>query len=169
MLQFNKAMDLRYRKLDINRFSLAESLKKLASEGFTQVDNFVFLKHYYKANTNVNAESFPDATGYECFINSIHIDDYVSCDYLAQAVLFSRSLFQSFNDLELKSSLVCVMSMDELGLNIKFYLARINESYLNNDLNGYDEAVLIVDSNEPGWRLSERNPPISILLKEESR
>ncbi|MBT6435115.1 MAG: hypothetical protein HOK28_18605 [Deltaproteobacteria bacterium] len=151
MLQFNKTMDLEYRKLDINHFSLAESLKKLASEGFTQVDDFVFLKHCYKTNTNVSAESFPDATGYECFINSIHIDDYVSCDYLAQAVLFTRSLFESFNDLGLQSSLVCVMSMDELGLNIKFYLARINELYLNEDLDGYDEAVLIIDSSEPGW------------------
>jgi hypothetical protein len=151
MLKFNKLMAKHYRKSNVVNYELNNELQMIVGMGLFQVDELVFLKKLYQIDTNVMADNFIDNTGYECFINSLHIDDYVNDNYLEQAIIFTNHIFKKFRLLEIKQTLVCIMSLDEIGLTIKFHLSRENESFLNKDLNGYEEAVLIVDSSEENW------------------
>ena len=87
--------------------------------------------------------TFIDSTGYECFVNSLDVDDYVHDNYLQQAIIFAKHIFKEFRLQEVKMPLVC-MSLDEFGLTIKFHLSRGNESFLKEELiMDYGEYFLI--------------------------
>ena len=151
MLKFNELMAKHYRQLNLVNCELNSELDTIVRMGLVEVGNLIFLKKLYQNDTNATADDFIDNTGYECFINSLHIDDYVNDNYLEQAIIFAKHIFKEFRLQEVKMPLVCIMSLDEFGLTIKFHLSRGNESFLKEDLNGYEEAILVVDSNEDSW------------------
>ena len=151
MLKFNELMAKHYRQLNLVNCELNSELDTIVRMGLVEVGNLIFLKKLYQNDTNATADDFIDSTGYECFVNSLHVDDYVHDNYLQQAIIFAKHIFKEFRLQEVKMPLVCIMSLDEFGLTIKFHLSRGNESFLNEDLNGYEEAILVVDSNEDSW------------------
>ena len=61
--------------------------------GLVEVGNLIFLKKLYQNDTNATADDFIDSTGYECFVNSLHVDDYVHDNYLQQAIIFAKYYF----------------------------------------------------------------------------
>ena len=44
--------------------------------GLVEVGNLIFLKKLYQT-TRMPRRMITDSTGYECFVNSLHVDDYV--------------------------------------------------------------------------------------------
>ena len=62
-------------------------LDTIVRMGLVQVGSLFFLKKLYQNDTNATADDFIDSTGYECFVNSLHVDDYVHDNYLQQAII----------------------------------------------------------------------------------
>ena len=130
--------------------SLAESLLDLLAGGFVIDDGCAFLAALKTRGGNSRLDSFPDRTGYECFINSIHIDDYVASDFVLQACLFVETLFESWRGAEGTGcrKLQAIISCDEFGAVVKFCLVRDGESWLSDNLEEYEEGILVADSLE---------------------
>ena len=88
-----------------------------------------------------------DKTGYECFINSVHVDDYVQCDYVAYACLFAEALLSTWRHSGARDIAQAIISSDEFGAVVKFHVARSGESWVNEELEKYEQALLVADSS----------------------
>jgi len=128
-------------------YKLNTSLLELLSEGFIIYKGCYFLKSLHKIQGHINEFDFTDATGYECFINSIHIDDYVDNDVLEQALLFSDSLINEWNAQNNGLILKLILSETDFGFNLKFHLRREKEDWINEkDINKFEEALIVFNS-----------------------
>ncbi|GAB4570262.1 MAG: hypothetical protein Tsb0020_24900 [Haliangiales bacterium] len=128
---------------------LTSELLTIARSGFTASNGCFIITYFSDIDTNVSAEDFPDATGYECFLNSINIDDYVDDHYLSQGILFVEEVFNAWRQANSKQPLVANMVLDEIGLKVKFHMQRDGEQWLDSDLEEYEDGVMIVTSDEP--------------------
>ena len=52
--------------------------RNLVEPGFTEIEGAVLLETQEKLAKGVRPGNFPDLTGYECFVNHVHIEDYFS-------------------------------------------------------------------------------------------
>ncbi len=90
---------------------------------------------------NVCLNDFVDLTGFEAFINSFHIDDYVedANNWLATALLLAGKI-------KSKDSRLCIIiSMDDVSCTIRFHCNRFGEKWLAEDIEGYlEDAVMII-------------------------
>jgi len=142
-----KMLSLLINKVVIN-FQLNVALQELLSEGFIFYKGCYFLKSLYKQQNHINQSDFIDSTGYECFINSIHFDDYVNNSVFEQALLFSNNLIKVWNVQNNGLILKLILSETDFGFNLKFHLYRKAEQWINeNDIDKFDEALIIFNSS----------------------
>lgn len=128
-------------------YKLNKTLLELLSEGFIMHKGRYFLKSLHKHQSHINESDFTDDTGYECFINSIHFDDYVDNDVFEQALLFSDSLIKEWNAQNNGLVLMLILSETDFGFNLKFHLYREEENWINeNDINKFEEALIVFNS-----------------------
>lgn len=148
MLKMNSEMSKIYRKVSLINVELDHGLSKIAESGFKNQGGCFFLEECFELDTNVSINDFPDKTGYECFINSVNIDGYVGERYLEQAVCFVSRVFYQWNKVQKSKKLIAMLSLDEFGLKVKFHVHRAGELWLSEDLEDYEESILVVDSSE---------------------
>jgi hypothetical protein len=122
-------------------------LKGIADSGFSLGDECYFLRGIL-GKANVARESFIDCTGYECFVNSLHVEDYDSTSPLVQAVLLVKEVFAVWNAMQRTLRLTAVVSADEFSVVTKFHLRRPGEQWLGDKIDNYDDPVMLIDSNE---------------------
>ncbi|MVF14711.1 hypothetical protein FT643_21465 [Ketobacter sp. MCCC 1A13808] len=157
MFTMNKDMATAYSHLELNGRVLDRELLKIGESGFSEKYGCVFIKACINIETNASVDDFPDKTGFECFINSINIDDYVEADYLIQGVLLTRKIFSHWNKEKRDQNLLAVLSLDELGLKLKFHLQRTGEQLLSDELNDYEESIMVVDSSDSEFNEGVQN------------
>lgn len=144
----NSEMSKAYSNLLLDNVELDRSLCEITESGFKGQNGCFFLGKCLEIDTNTSINDFPDKTGYECFINSVNIDDYVEDGYLEQAVSFVRNVFSQWNDIQESKKLIAILSLDEFGLKVKFHMHRVGEQWLSDELEDYEESILVVDSSE---------------------
>src|SRR5262249_56664019 len=98
---------------------------------------------------------FPDRTGYECFVNHIHIDDYVSEDIVNQSIGYASKVLHKWNDEKFDGELISIISVSKKNecsrrdeATVRFHYRRRNESWLASDLDGTEEAILEISSSD---------------------
>ncbi|MBC3465349.1 hypothetical protein [Pseudomonas sp. RW10S2] len=145
----NEKMQRVVRGLNRSGSVLERELVEIANSGFLLSEGCVFLNALKASCSSATASNFQDCTGFECFVNSLHIDDYVSGDYLVQALLFVSEVFSLWRDFKfLSGDFAAIVLLDELGVVVKFHLVRGGESWLASDLERYEEAVLYMLSSD---------------------
>lgn len=146
MLKYNSAMAMALSGLRVIG-CLPADLASIADGGFYEKEGCEFLCYFKDMRTNVDLGSFEDKTGYECFINSIHIDDYVEVQWLGTALQFVDRLLGSWVRLPRSEILQVVLTSDELGATVKAHILRHGESWVSDDLEGYESPVLVAAFN----------------------
>lgn len=130
--------------LQIIKSKLEESLAQLTSDGFVEKDGCVFLKSLFILQSHYTEKYFVDNTGYECFVNSIHIDDYVDGDYLIQCVLFMDHVINELEIHKINGSFTFILSETQFGANFKFHLTREKEVWINShDVDKFEEPLFL--------------------------
>jgi hypothetical protein len=145
-MRTNKTMRSLLSGLQLDR-SLVPSLMAIADNGFVTHDGCHVLRGL-SASTNATRSTLGDCTGYECFMNSLHIEDYEAEQPLAQAVLFAIQVFRVWNLSEPTTCLTAIVSADEFSVVAKFHVKRPGEQWLSDNIEGYEDPVLSVDSDE---------------------
>ena len=148
MFEANLKMKEELKKISLNETLLCPSLMEVLDSGFILVDDLIFIKKLKAIETNATLEDFVDRTGYECFINSVNIDDYTEGDFLKTGIAYVSAVFKKWKLINSKDEIFAIFSLDEFGLKIKLHLNRIGERWLSNDLDKYEEAVLVIGSND---------------------
>jgi hypothetical protein len=73
---------------------LAHELRTILDGGLVRRDGCLLLKSQLALTQPYNVERFHDETGYECFANHVHLEDFLpsagACQLLAQALAFAR-------------------------------------------------------------------------------
>ncbi|AOB31662.1 hypothetical protein AKI39_14640 [Bordetella sp. H567] len=124
------------------------ALTAIIDEGFDVRAGCYFLAALLRKATNVSRSSFIDCTGYECFVNSIHIEDYDDQAPLAQAVQFISRVFSGWRTWTYTSSLVAIVGGNESSVVVKFHAKRPTERWLSDDIELYDDPTMSVESSE---------------------
>lgn len=127
---------------------LNPSLRALLKGGFHGLAGCQFLSGLHARAQNVDLKDFSDAVGLECFINSIHIDDYIEEGLLSQAIAFVQELFETWKEAQSDQALVAIISAEEDSVVVKFHLKREDQQWLKDDLDGYLDAILQANSTD---------------------
>ncbi|WDH25786.1 hypothetical protein [Pseudomonas chlororaphis] len=146
MVKMNKKMEEALKGIKWEGWELPVQLFDLLPQGFVEDSGCVFLTSLASMKTNATESDFLDRTGRECFVNSVHIDDYVSSDYLVNACLFVEAVFEKWRRQDKNRIFQAVISSDEFGAVVKFHLLRDGEFWVGDNLEGYEDPILLSDS-----------------------
>lgn len=122
---------------------LPQELVLWVKKGFYKQNDCFFLAALF--NAYPNGKYFIDKTGVECFVNSFHVDDYVSERYLDYSCLFCNAIFNKWYSEGNSEKLNAIVSMDEFGAVVKFHVIREGEEWLSHDLETYEDAIFITN------------------------
>ena len=130
---------------------LPAKLSDLLSAGFVDQGGCVFFAQFAKRTSGANRSDFPDLTGYECFVNHVHIDDYVedadAQTLAALGVTFARRLCELLSARSDEFNII--VGSDELSCSVRFHRLRAGEAWLSDDLESYrDEAIAVLTTPE---------------------
>jgi hypothetical protein len=146
MIYMNESMFSHFQQSFQPSTVLHLSLGELVEGGFLELDGCIFfsaLKERYSAN---DQHSFPDRTGLECFVNSIHIDDYVTSSYFEQALLFVERVRVAWRAQFGRKAVTIILSATEDGATFKLHTTRRGEELLTSDLDDYPDRLLMLRS-----------------------
>ena len=149
--------DLKSKGLEDSK-QLSRKLEELLDAGFSRADGCVLQTVQVHLRGNARLEDFPDRTGYECFVNHIHVEDYFdedgSSDLLArlgQGIAFANNLKERLSAFSANENFRLIVSSDESSCSVRFHVIRDGEEWLSPDLNRYQqEAILVIDTCTPG-------------------
>ena len=126
---------------------LPAELLSIVEQGFEIRQNCALLVAQIPGGSNASLKDFPDRTGYECFINSFHIDDYVDGNFVEVAYAFAKALLNLWRQSQYFEVGQVIVAETEFGSIVKFHLLRAGESWLDDDLETYDVGILVLDSS----------------------
>jgi hypothetical protein len=120
---------------------LPDRLSAVLASGLAEREACVFLAAMLEKCSSVKPQDFSDQTGYECFVNHIHIDDYGESDMLRVAVAFMARVSDLLRETYVNVEFRGLISVDESGVTARFHRLRAGQEWLSSDLEGYEEGV----------------------------
>jgi hypothetical protein len=122
-----------------------EIRKRLEGTAFIAREGCFFLDALYRDRGNAVSSMFPDETGYECFVNHIHLDGSApdACMLLALAVLYAVEIKWRASEFT-RWTLRHIVSCDREAPSCVYrcHVVRPGQSWLAADLDSYDELIL---------------------------
>jgi len=146
---------------EVEELILPYELNEVIEQGFVELSDCFLSKKLISYCCSVTPDIFEDEIAFECFVNSIHIDDYVSEKYLQYSLVFCNAIIKKWNG-EYSDYLNVIISLDDETLlpTIKFHLKRKEASWLDEDnLDSSIQAVLVTTDEINESKLS------SLLMK----
>ena len=143
MIKMNKKMINLINKTNHAGSQLPKELEDLIDQGFVEEDGCFFIFSQFEKMTNASKSNFQDKTGHECFINSIHIDDFVKKDYIINSLLFVNSIFCKLP--ADKNKIKAIVVADDAGALVKIHSIREGEFWIDDNLDEYADAVFTAE------------------------
>ena len=131
----------------INTVELPVELKSIIKAGVCEKNGCIVLATLSKACQHAKLADFVDYTGYECFINHLHIDDYVNENIFLTALCFMSEVSDlvkyKFPDRLFR---FIIARENDSSCNVRFHRLRDGEVWLVEDINQYhEEGILVMD------------------------
>ena len=121
----------------------------LSATDFVTVNGSVLLRSEHEKNRHLKAPDFSDRTGFECFVNHLHLPFNGTRESLLESLGYAIALRHALSSFEGKTFLV-IASVADGECTIRFHQLRENESWVAEDLEGYgSEAILLLNSRAP--------------------
>jgi hypothetical protein len=112
---------------------------------FESVDGSVFLKKELERAHHVKTSDFPDRTGYECFVNHVHLPFSQTRESLLSCLRYATTLQNGLSQLQPRRQFQIIASIGEGDCTVRFHEQRSGESWVSDNLEGYREAVLVLE------------------------
>lgn len=123
-------------------FGLAASKYELPI--LTSVDGSILLKNEFDKTKHAKLADFPDRTGYEAFINHVHFLAGDSKESLLGSLRYVLDLQDELMKIGSGRRFLIVMSQRNDGCVIRFHEIRAGESWISDNLEGYEEEGILV-------------------------
>ena len=123
--------------LQTHQSALSPELSSVLVSGLVQEKGCVVLAEARASAVAWDASQ--DATGYECFINHIHVKS------LVEALEFARRLKSALAEYS-TDAFVVIVSFDGREATVRFHKHRLGQAWLNDNLEGYvEEGIAVLD------------------------
>ena len=114
---------------------------------FIDAEGCYFIDGLYRHRGNATLDLLHDETGFECFVNHIHLDDYEPRGRLAVALHLCATIEERWSASSYRSmTLRQIVSSDEVGWVYRCHVLREGQSWISANLGHYQELVVVVDS-----------------------
>ena len=134
-------------------FVLADESSESLPEMVT-IDGSILLADEYERSRSVSFKDFPDRTGYECFVNHVHVEDYLddaglgSNAILKQGIALANKIVEKLLPLFPDKLFKVIVAANESGCSVRFHMIRSGENWLSDDLDKYgQEAILVLETS----------------------
>jgi hypothetical protein len=134
--------------------ALPQKLLGLLNGGFVEADDCVFLSAL-KKTASVERMDFPNRTAYECFVNHIHIEDYLEngglppLEMLGRGLALAREVSERLSLLHGVKHFRIIVAFPGATCTVRFHTIRPNEEWVDKDAAGPDsEAMAILETQE---------------------
>lgn len=132
----------------LDRYMPSEYLDVQTSAKFISIEGCYFLDVLYHSRGNATKSAFSDATGYECFVNHLHIDRDSVTDAIASSLALAYLIDTKWKASDFMAlTLRHIISLDETSSTYRCHVLRVNERWLADDLESYHDPILVIDSN----------------------
>ena len=144
--------EIRAEKLDDPK-ALPQRLLTLLNAGFVEKEECVFLA-LLKKDAPVKRIDFPNRTAYECFVNHIHIENYLENGGLPRLEMLGRGLALAR---ELRARLLrirrdrhfrIIVAFHGPTCTVRFHTIRRDEEWVDKDAGPGTEPVAILETQE---------------------
>lgn len=132
---------------------LSGELSDLLQSGFSEIHGAVVFSAMDQAAHKTPVSSFPDLTGYECFINHLHIEDHLdglsddSQQLLRQGIAFALEAKKQLRSSFPARQFSLIIAYNEFGCNFRFHTVRTGENWLSTDLEQFTgEAIMVLET-----------------------
>ena len=143
--------ELLARGADLTEIYIPSPFQLLVAGGFKDVQGCVFFRELFHHDALTALASHYDMTGYECAVNAIHLEDYLekgmARETPALAVTATKCVEWLAERLRRFSAepFRIIVSVEGRNCTTRFHKMRDGESWLADDLEGYDESVAFYD------------------------
>lgn len=133
--------------------ALPQKLLTLLNAGFVEEEQCVFLS-LKKQHEPVQRMDFRDRTDYECYVNHIHIEDYLEngglppLELLGRGIAFARELKGRLARLHGMRHFRIIVAFNGLSCTVRFHSIRPDEEWVDKDLNTEEKAVAVLETQE---------------------
>lgn len=135
--------------------ALPQKLLALLHAGFIEEEGCVFFSRLKEA-AQVQRLDFPDRTAYECFVNHVHVEDYLEngglppIELLGRGMAFAHELADRLRRLHgTKHFRIIVASDGGVSCTVRFHTLRREEEWVGKSFNGFkEEAIAIMETQE---------------------
>lgn len=125
-------------------------LREVAESALVEVEGAVLVDNLYLSGMPPSPTS-QDLTGYECFVNHFHLDDYTRGDQFGLGLLVMKRILERFNAQFPDRVLRSIIAFNGDEFSVRFHVVRQGESWLTENLNDYqNDAILVIDSSDLG-------------------
>lgn len=113
---------------------------------FIDVGGSLLLKREFQRSKSVTIDDFPDRTGFEAFINHVHLPFNETSESLRACIRYATQLRGELAN-DTSRCFIVILSISDNNCVIRFHQLRMGETWLDNDLETYtEESVLVLSS-----------------------
>jgi hypothetical protein len=144
--------EIRAENLDDSK-ALPQKLLALLNGGFAEEEQCIFLSLLRKSMP-VNRVDFPNRTAYECFVNHIHLEDYLEngglppLEMLGRGIALARELKSRLAQLHGAKHFRVIVAFHSPTCTVRFHTIRPDEEWVDKDAVFGAEPVAILDTQE---------------------
>jgi len=106
-------------------------------------DGSILLVQQFRQSVSVSPKDFPDRTGYECFVNHIHLRYNGTRDSLMGLLSVVTQLQQNLAQYARDRQFLIILSIAGTECVVRFHECRAGERWLVNDLEAYKEEAIL--------------------------
>jgi hypothetical protein len=149
MTRMNRRMSQLLGRFNISLSTLASS-SSAAKKEFITVGESLLLKKEFEQAKGVNANNFPDRTGFECFVNHVHLAFDGTQQSLQSCLEYAMALRNQLAKIGKDRQFMVILTLSDDDCVVRFHELRKSERWLADDLETYrEEAVLALVAGEP--------------------
>ncbi len=124
---------------------LDAGLAAVLDDGFEQVAGCVVFSRFADSARRIGVAQCGDETGFEAFVNHVHVEDELPAaspsDLLEEAGLFVSRLADQLKRAYPDEPFVVILAVSD-SCTVRFHKVRTGQSWLADDIEDYDEAVM---------------------------
>lgn len=150
-MRLNAKMSRMLKALNISEPFAQDSASTMPSDDFELVNDSLVLRDEQR-KTHANPTDFIDLTGFEAFVNHVHLPYDGSRDSLQSCLDYLITLQKGLAEFGRGRSFVVMLSLSDKSCVVRFHQFRPGESWVADDLEGYSEEAVLVLSVEPSGK-----------------
>jgi hypothetical protein len=146
-MKLNSKMSALLKEADISTpLNDGLALGHVESPAFEIAEGSVVLRTEFEKNRHVSVTAFPDRTGFESFINHVHLPFNGTRESLLACLAYTDALRRGLTRLVGSRHFQVIVSIAGNGCTVRFHEVRFGERWIAENLEDYaDEAILVLD------------------------